>query len=102
MTGTSAPPHSAVQLNTIHRYEILRAAGLGTALPPEARSGLTILLHRGMWAWVRAILLAPSQCPSAAVPAVGLPTADVTSERRTVIHLLAAMAMAAPERRKTA
>lgn len=102
MTGTSAPPHSAVQLNTIQRYEILRAAGLGTALPPEARSGLTILLHRGMWAWVRAILRAPSQCPSAAVPAVGLPIADETSERRTVIHLLAAMAIAAPERRKTA
>lgn len=102
MTGASAPPHSVVQLNTIHRYEILRAAGLGTALSPEARSGLTILLHRGMWAWVRAILRSPSQYPSAAVPAVGLPIADETSERRTIIHLLAAMAMAAPERRKTA
>ena len=90
-----------MQLNAAERYEILRAAALGTALPPEARSGLTILLHRGMWAWVRTILRTPGQCPSAVVPAVGLPIAE-TPERRTVIHLLAAMVMAVPERRKTA
>lgn len=102
MTPTDAHLHSAMQVNATQRYEILRAAALGTALPPEARSGLTILLHRGMWAWVRAILRAPGQCPSAAVPAVGLPIADETSERRTVIHLLAAMVMAVPEWRKTA
>jgi hypothetical protein len=91
-----------MQGRATQRYEILRAAALGTALPPEARSGLTILLHRGMWAWVRAILRAPCQGPSAGVPAVDLPIAGETSERRTVIHLLAAMVMAAPERRRTA
>lgn len=91
--------HSTMQSRATERYEILRAAALGTALPPEARSGLTILLHRGMWAWVRAIVQAPGQCPSAAVPAVGLPVVGETSERRTVICLLAAMVMAVPERR---
>lgn len=92
--------HSEMQLRATERYEILRAAALGTALPPEARSGLTILLHRGMWAWVRAIVRAPGQCPSAAVPpVVGLPIADETSGQRTIIGLLAAMVMAVPERR---
>lgn len=84
------------------RYEILRAAVLGTVLPVEARSGLTILLHRGTWAWVRAILQAPYQASCAAMPVVGLPSADESSEKRTVIHLLAAMVMAAPERRRMA
>jgi hypothetical protein len=103
VTSTGAPLHSAMQGRATERYEILRAAALGAALPPEARSGLTILLHRGMWAWARAILRAASRCPSVATPpVVSLPIAHETSERRTVIHLLATMAMAPPERRKTA
>lgn len=82
------------------QYELLRAAALGTALPPEARSGLTIFLHRGMWAWVRAILLGtPRQSSASALPAACLPIAGKASERRTVVHLLAAMVMAVPERR---
>lgn len=102
MTGAGAQLHSVMQCRATERYENLRAAALGTALPPEARSGLTIFLHRGMWAWVRAIMQVPCQNLSAAVPAVGLPIADETSERRTVIRLLAAMVMAAPEWRRTA
>ncbi|MGC8537163.1 MAG: hypothetical protein ACP5QR_16870 [Rhizomicrobium sp.] len=92
----------ARQFDATQRYEILRAAALGTALPPEARSGLTILLHRGMWAWVRTILRTPSQCPPAVVTTVGLPMADGTSRQRAFIDLLATMVMAVPERRKTA
>lgn len=89
-----------MQVRATERYDILRAAALGTALPPEARSGLTILLHRGMWAWVRAIARAPGQRPSASAPlVVDLPIADKTSEQRTIICLLAAMVMAVPERR---
>jgi hypothetical protein len=100
VTSIGTQLHSAMQLRATERYEILRAAALGTALPPEARSGLTILLHRGMWAWVRAILQTPGQCPSAAVPpVVALPIADETSDQRTIIRLLAAMVMAVPERR---
>lgn len=88
-----------MQSRATERYEILRAAALGAALPVEARSGLSILLHRGMWAWVSAILRAPGWSPPAASPPVArLPIADETSERRTIIHLLAAIVMAAPER----
>jgi hypothetical protein len=89
-----------MQLRATERYEILRAAALGTALPPEARSGLTILLHRGMWAWVRTIVRTPGQCPPAFMrSAVDLPIEDETSDQRTIICLLAAMVMAVPERR---
>jgi hypothetical protein len=100
MTNIGAQRHSEMQLRATDRYEILRAAALGTALPPEARSGLTILLHRGMWAWVRAIARTPGQCPAASVPpVVDLPIAEKMSEQRTIICLLAAMVMAVPERR---
>ena len=100
MTSMGAQLHSERQLRANERYEILRAAALGTALPPEARSGLTILLYRGMWAWVRTIARAPDQCPSAAVPsAVGRPIENETSKQRTIICLLAAIVMAVPERR---
>lgn len=100
MTIIGAQLHSAMPLPATERYEILRTAALGTPLPPESRSGLTILLHRGMWAWVQAIVRASGQCSSASVPPVGdLPIADKTSEQRTIISLLAAMVMAVPERR---
>jgi hypothetical protein len=100
VTNVGARWHGAIQLDATHRYEILRAAALGAALPPEARSGLTILLHRGIWAWVCAIMRPSAQCPPAAAPpAVVVPVADEASEQRTVICLLAAMAMAVPERR---
>ena len=101
VTSAGGSLHCAMQSLATERYEMLRAAILGAALPPEARSGLTILLQRGMWAWVRAISQAPGDCPSAATPPARMPITAETSERRTVIHLLAAMVMAAPERRKT-
>ena len=100
MTGNVAQQHCATQFDATQRYEMLRAAALGTALPPEARSGLTILLHRGMWAWIRAIVRTPGQCPAASVPpVVDLSIAEKTSEQRKIICLLAAMVMAVPERR---
>ena len=33
------------------QYEVLRIAVLGAALPPNARGGLMLFLHRGMWGW---------------------------------------------------
>jgi hypothetical protein len=48
------------------RYEVLRLAALGEPLPPEARSGLMLFLHRGMWAWARTPLTSVSQEPSQA------------------------------------
>jgi hypothetical protein len=82
------------------QYELLRTGALGIALPPEARAGLTILLHRGMWAWVRASLPAVARQPSASVlPPVSIPVTDKVFEQRTVVHLLATMALAVSERR---
>ncbi len=83
----------------VERYELLRSAALGMALPPEARCGLTILLHRGMRAWARAILLGARQPSASALPVTRLPFAGKAAERRTVVHLLAAMALAISERR---
>jgi hypothetical protein len=91
-------PHSAIRSRATEQYEILRAAALGSALPPEARSGLTVLLHRGMWAWVRAILRAPGRS-TVVPPAVGPPITGATADRHMIIHLLAAMMMATRERR---
>ena len=49
--ATEKPPTAASSL--IARYETLRMAMLGEALPPDARSGLMLFLRRGMWGWAR-------------------------------------------------
>lgn len=43
----------------VARYEALRAGALGEPLPAEARSGLTLFLRRGMWAWAQASAVTP-------------------------------------------
>lgn len=97
MAGPKPATHSptaAVQ------YELLRAAMLGTALPPDARSGLTVLLHRGMWAWARTTVLAPAR--RTPIPAATIRSSDLDracDERRAVVQLLAAMAMTIIDRR---
>ena len=71
-------------------------AALGEALPPTARSGLMLLLRRGMWGWARTLLAAsPVQRPvhaSSLIP-------PVRNERTAVVHVLATMAMSALDRR---
>jgi hypothetical protein len=74
----------------IAKYEALREAALGAALPPEARSGLALFLRRGMWSWTRALATASVSRP-ALRPASSSSTAP--HERKAVIHLFAAMAM---------
>ncbi len=88
MTG-GGQLHCAMQFRTsAEQYELLRTAAFGTALPPDARSGLTILLHRGMWAWVRASLPGAARKPSASVlPPVSIPVTDKLFEQRTVVPL---------------
>jgi hypothetical protein len=99
VTG-SGQLHCAMQSHTAaEQYELLRTAALGTALPPEARSGLTILLQRGMWAWVRASLTVAQQPSASVLPPVSIPVTDNVFEQRTVVHLLATMALAVSERR---
>ena len=82
------------------RYEALRAAAFGDALPPEARSGLTLFLRRGMWGWARAMTLAPipSQEQALLSPA-GLPLTH--DGRSCVVRLLASIAMGSNDDRRS-
>lgn len=97
MAGPKPATHSPT---VAAQYELLRAAMLGAALPPDARSGLIVLLHRGMWAWARMTVLAPArQTP---IPTSTVRPSDLDGpcdERRAVVHLLAAMAMTIIDRR---
>jgi hypothetical protein len=78
------------------QYEILRKAALGDPLRPEARSGLTILLRRGMWEWAQSL-------STMSVRQEPMPTDWSSSvapcNRRAVVHVLAAIAMNANEGR---
>lgn len=74
------------------QYETLRTAALGERLLPlEARSGLALLLRRGMWAWARAAA-APSTTPQPARSSLAS-SATADDEQRAVVRLFAAMAM---------
>ena len=72
------------------KYEVLRAAALGEALPLMARSGLMLFLRRGMWGWAKALIAAagspqePTDRFSSSAPTPG--------ERSVVIHVLATIA----------
>jgi hypothetical protein len=79
------------------QYEILRQAGLGESLPPDARGGLTLLLYRGMWGWAQTLMTANAPRPQ---PVSIMPHGPMQpSERSSVIHLFAALAMHPHERR---
>lgn len=80
------------------KYEVLRMAALGQPLPLEARSGLALLLRRGLWGWVRAL------GQGAALECAGsFATHRSTTPRQhsAVIQILAVMAMKANTRRAT-
>jgi hypothetical protein len=85
-----AKDDSAARPNLVMRYETLRSAALGDALPLEARAGMMLFLRRGMWGWARAL---------ASMSAFEEPTGSRASnwkapkEYKTVIHILAAMAI---------
>ena len=93
--ATPSPHSSAIVI----QYETLRSAMLGEPLSPTARSGLVVLLHRGLWGWIRtATLGAIRQEP---IPTTTFGSADPPelSERRAVIQVLATMAMTINDRR---
>jgi hypothetical protein len=79
------------------QYETLRTAALGEPLPLEARSGLAMLLRRGMWGWARALgqIAAPERAGSCTTPR---PTAP--RQPNVIVQILAAMAMR-PNTRRT-
>jgi hypothetical protein len=74
----------------VAQYETLRAVALGNALPPEARAGLMLFLHTGVWGWARAVTaMRTSDQPAGSRPS----NWKAPEEHRTVIHLFAAMAI---------
>ena len=80
------------------QYEALRMAALGQPLPLEARSGLALLLRRGMWGWARALSQIAAQ-----ERAGHCATSRSTASRQpnAIVQILAAMAMRAKTRRAT-
>ena len=82
--------HTAAPALVVTRYETLRRAALGEALPPEARAGLILFLQRGMWGWARAIVTVSEVAP----PADGRPAPWQPPETdRPLIQLLATLAI---------
>jgi len=82
------------------RYEALRAAAFGDGLPPEARSGLTLFLRRGMWGWARALTAAPRASQEQIAPSSSaLPFTH--DGRSSVVRLLAAIAMGSNNHRRS-
>lgn len=73
------------------QYETLRMAALGEVLPVQARSGLQLFLHRGMWGWARTLAAATSGLNERTLASPRSPTA--LCERKAVVHLLAQIAM---------
>jgi len=80
-------------------YETLRLAALGQALPLEARSGLALLLRRGMWGWARA--LTPATVAAAQPIRSSSQNSALACQHSAVIRILAAMAMNFNQRRAT-
>jgi len=98
MTGiTASLTAPAPATVVVARYERLRSAMLGEALPPDARSGLVVFLHRGMWGWAaRALSVEPARLES--MPSRSSAPAQLI-ERRAIVCLLAGMVMAINDRR---
>jgi hypothetical protein len=98
---TMACPKPATHSPAVsEQYELLRAAMLGTALPPDVRAGLVVFLYRGMWAWARMIALDPAGQRSIPASTFRPSNLDGPCERRAVVHLLAGMAMTITDRRQ--
>jgi hypothetical protein len=87
---TSTKNNAADPSIAVTQYETLRTAALGNPLPPEARAGLMLFLHTGLWGWARAVTaMRPFERPAASKPS----NWKVPEEHRTVIHLFAALAI---------
>lgn len=78
------------------RYETLRMAGLGEALPPQARDGLMLFLGRGMWGWARTLAVQAGREEPVPQP---LASPVSSCEREAIVDVLAALAIATSDRR---
>ena len=72
------------------RYEMLRRAALGEPVAPEDRSGLGLLLSRGIWGWARALII---DTPGQTARRYSAGSAPGLQPPQTVVHVLAAMAL---------
>jgi len=74
----------------VARYEALRGAVFGDALPPEARTGLLLFLRRGMSGWARTVTtMSAPPWPAGSRP----PNWKIPEELRAVVHIFAALAI---------
>jgi hypothetical protein len=96
MTRATASCPVAPTTDIVARYERLRSAMLGEALPADARIGLIVFLRRGMSSWARMPTVEAARSQPAS-PCFSAPAQII--ERRAIICLLAGMAMAISERR---
>lgn len=94
MTGTENGLAEQSSIVVTH-YETLRRAALGEGLPPEARSGLTLFLRRGLWGWARAMATTGAAPQPPRSPASSWTAPE---HYRAVIHIFAAMAIHADTR----
>lgn len=69
-------------------YEALRGGALGEPVAPELRSGLAVLLRRGLWAWFGAVSAEYVELPRR--------PSDIAQPRNAgvLVHLLADLASA--------
>lgn len=96
MSAIAAKPSTHLA-TVVTRYERLRAAMLGEVLPPEARSGLIVVLQQGLWRWTCTVTSGSGRRTPPPASVLG-PSAEPV-EQRLVIHALAAMAMTLNDRR---
>ena len=81
-----------VSSSVVAQYETLRGAALGGVLPPEARYGLMLFLHRGMWGWTRSIAIGSAGVLQQRSGYRSL-RCTASDEHIAVVHVFAAMAM---------
>ena len=86
---TNAQNSSAELSVVVTQYESLRRAAIGGALPCEARAGLLLFLHRGMYGWARAVATMSAPQATGCRPS----NWKAPKEHRTVIHIFAALAI---------
>jgi hypothetical protein len=89
MTKAPRPACTTPPSEIAARYEVLRAAALGAALPLSARSGLMLFLRHGMWGWTQALSAAASPLREPADPSS--PVCPEHSGPSAVVHILAAI-----------
>ena len=89
----SAPFSSAIAA----QYETLRLGGLGEALPPNARCSFMLFLSRGMWGWACTLAAATDVREDRAHRP--LPDGVSPARHEAIVHVLAALAIATPDRR---